>query len=312
VQSPWSILDVFVHTSIAEAPPASDSWVLAAGVGMILCAAAAFVRHARWESMLLLPGLALVLGFSVSLLSHVETYRALHGFIPIAPFMIIAPYAWRESSREGRSYVLVLMMTVAAVCCLASMLAVSTTYLDVGRLAVGLEWGQRYMLTLNAVAGAITVVADQLYWRSPRPLWLRRVFVGAVALMVLTAVGFEVRGNAMLYRTRERLTVWENVMRAEAPIVTDIWWLPASFAVLFTEHEMYYVYHRRDVADWMSVAVPQGVTRFTFVGSYPANADDLGIDRRQLSSARSNNVDGLFLTRFELRDTAESPAHADD
>lgn len=312
VQSPWSILDVFVHTSISEAPPASDAWVLTAAAGMLLCLAAAFVRRVRWESVLLLPGLVLVLAFSVSLLTEGETYRALHGFVPIAPFMIVAPYAWTESRREGRSYVLVLMATLAAAGCVISMLAISTIYLEVGRLAVGLEWGQRYLLTFYAVVAVLAVVAVQLYWRSPRPLWLRRAFAGAVALMVLAAVGFQIRGNTMLYRTRVRLSVWDTVMQPEAPIVTDVWWLPASFAVLYTEKEMYYVHPRSAVAGWMTRAAPRGVERFTFVSFEPVDAADLGIEDVGADMSQTNNVHGLYMTRFVLKDPAERAAQPSD
>lgn len=306
LQSPWSILDVFVHTSINEAPLASDAFVLAAGLGMLLCIGAAFVRRVQWESLLLLPGLVLVLAFSLSLLSVGETYRALHGFVPIAPFMIVAPYAWSESRREGRSYVLVLMSTLVAVGCFVSLLAISTIYIEFGRLEVGLEWGQRYMLTLYAVAAALTVPAVQLYWSSSRPLWLRRVFVAAVALMMLAAFAFQVRGNLMLYRTRVRLEVWEKAMQPEAAIVTDVWWLPASFAVLYTEQEMYYVHRREDVAGWLAAAKPRGVDRFTFVSFSPADAQSLGIQATGVEAVQANNVDGLFMTRFVLSASGES------
>jgi hypothetical protein len=220
--------------------------------------------------------------------------------VPIAPFVVVAPYAWTESRRQGRGYVLVVMMTLAAVCCLASMLAISTIYIEIGRLAVGIEWGQRYMLTLYAVAAALTVIAVQLYWRSARPLWLRRLFVGVVGLMVLIAVAFEIRGNAMLYATRVRLTAWEEAMQQEGPIVTDVWWLPASFAILYTEHEMYYVYGRADVARWIDIAAPRGIRGFTFVGFEPVDAREFETQNVRLASRQPKNVDGLILTRFTL------------
>lgn len=310
VQSPWSILDVFVHTSISEAPPASDAWVLTAGVGILLCIAAAFVRRVRWESALLFAGFGLVFAFSVSLLCVGETYRALHGLVPVAPFMVVAPYAWSGSRRGGRSYALVLIALFAALYCLASMVAISATYLENGRLAVGIEWGQRYMLTLYAVTGVLTVVAVQLHWRSSRPLWLRRAFVAGVAAMVLTAVAFEVRGNGMLYLTRVRLAVWERAMQQEGPIVTDVWWLPASFAVFYTEHEMYYVRRRGDVAGWIAAAARHGVKEFTFVGFAPAESKEFGAAGVRLVS--QNNVSGLFLARFVSSDAGGPFLHAPD
>jgi hypothetical protein len=299
-QSPWSILDVFVHTSISEAPFASDAWVLAAAAGIVLCVAAAFMRRVRWEAALLLPGVALVSAFSLSLLCAGETYRALHGFVPIAPFVVVAPYAWSGSREAGRSYVLSLLWILAGVHCVTSLLAISTSYIEIGRLAVGIEWGQRYMLTLYVVMAVLAAPAVTQYWRSPRPLWLRRIFVGAVSFMALTAVAFQIRGNAMLYLTRVRLAVWEYAMRGEGPIVTDVWWLPAGFAVFYTEHEVYYVYRRADVGRWAERAAPRGVHGFTFVSFFPAFPEEFGDDRIQPGAKQARVVDGMFLTRFVL------------
>jgi hypothetical protein len=299
------LLDLFVHISIDEAPAVSDVWVAAAGIGVLLCIAAPFGRTVRSEIGLLLPGLALVLGFSISVLCISERYRALHGFVPIAPFIVLAPYAWTESKREGRSYALRVLMTVFAVGLVANVLAISTIYLEGGRLAVAIEWGQRYMLTLYPIAAVLAVIAAQLYWRSPRPPWLRGVFVGAMSLMALVAVGFQIRGNLMLYDTRTQLTVLETAMRREGPIVTDVWWLPAAFAILYTEHEMYFVRERDDVAHWLAAAAPLGMREFTFVSLTPLRAGDLGTKAIRRSATQPPPVIGAVLTRFELKNPIE-------
>lgn len=304
--SPWSILDVFVHTSISEAPPASDAWVLAAGVGIALCLIAAFVRNVRLESALLLPGLGLLLAFSVSLLIVPEVYRALHGFIPVAPFVVLAPYAYGRSDHHARSYTLVFLSILAAVYPLAAMLGISTIYLEVGRLAVGIEWGQRYLLTLYVIAAVLSVVGVQAYWYSIRPLWMRRTFVAAFTLLVATAVAFQIRGNEMLYSTRVRLASWEDAMRKQGPLVTTVWWLPASFAVLFTEHEMYYVIRREDVADWAVKAASRGIREFTFVTFEPVSVANFGTERVRLAPRQPQPVEGLHLVRFVLQPADES------
>ncbi len=305
LQSPWSLLDLFVHISIDEAPRVSDALVAAAGAGVLLCLAAAFSHSSRRERALLLPGLALVLAFSISVLCIGTRYRALHGFVPIAPFIVVAPYAWTASRREDRSGVLRLLVTVFAVGCAANVVAISTIYLKAGRLAVAIEWGQRYMLTLYPIAAVLAVVAIQVYWRSPRPRWLRWLFVAAVSSMALVGVGFQIRGNLMLYNTRVQLTALEAAMRREGPLVTDVWWLPAAFAVFYSEHEMYYVRAPIDVAHWVAVAAPLGIRGFTFVSLAPVKAGDLGTKAIRRSADQPHPVQGAVLTRFELKNPIE-------
>jgi hypothetical protein len=297
--SPWSILDVFIHIAIHEAPPVSDAWVLAAGIGVVLCLIAAFVRNVSLEGILLVAGFGLVSAFSISLLTFPEVYRALHGFIPVAPFVVVAPYAWHQADGESRRDVLAFLLVLAAIYPVIGMLAISTIYLEAGRLAVAMEWGQRYLLTLYALAGVLAVVAVRSHWRSARPLWLRRLFAGGFALLVATAFALEIRGNGMLYFTRVRLASWEDVMRREGPLVTDVWWLPASFAVLYTEHEMYYV-GRQHMGGWASRAVSHGVRGFTFVGVKPIDVRQFRSDSIRTAPTQPPPLDGLYAERFVI------------
>jgi hypothetical protein len=304
-ESQWTFLDIFIHrSSVGEAPKMDESWVVAAGIGVLLCIAAAFARRAAVEAMLLVAGAGVLLAFSLSLLTISESYRGLHGVIPIAPFVVLAAYAWTGSRGERRTHALIVLVTVAIAYAAIGTLAISTMYIKDGRLAVGLEWGQRYLLMLYPIPALLCMVGAAWHWRSARPLWLRRVFAAIVALMVLVGVGFQARGQWMLNDTRTRLTLWEEAMRVEGPIVTDVWWLPAAFAVFYTEHEMYYVSQRKQVADWAKRATLAGLRGFTFVGFKPIDVAQFRSDALRLAPLQPSSVDGLYLTRLLIEDPA--------
>jgi hypothetical protein len=306
-ESPWAFPDIFIHRSlVAEAPKASEEWVVAASVGALLCLAAAFTRRAVVEGTLLVVGGGLLVAFSLSLLTTSESYRTLHGVIPIAPFVVLAGYAWSGSRVEGRSHALTVLSAIALAYALLGTLAISTMYLERGRLMVALEWGQRYLLMLYPIAALLSVVGAARHWRSARPLWLRRAFATVFAAMVLVGGGFQVRGQWMLNDTRTGLSRWEEAMRIEGPIVTDVWWLPAAFAVLYTEHEMYYVSKRTQVAEWAERAAAVGLSGFTFVGFKPVEVEQFGSEALQLAPLQPTPVDGMYLTRLLIEDMPSS------
>jgi hypothetical protein len=116
--------------------------------------------------------------------------------------------------------------------------------------------------------------------------------------MMIVGIGLEIRGLTMLYNTRQGLSKWERALRAEGPIVTDVWWLPSAVAVLFTEDEMFFVSRRADTARWVELAAVQGVSRFTFASLKPVEAREFGT--RGVRRIAERSVDGLHLTSFVL------------
>jgi hypothetical protein len=303
--SPWSIVDTLIHTPINEALRVSDGWVVAALFGVVLCQVAPFVRRPVAEGVLLLSGLALVLAFSLTLLLEWTSYRAMHGLVPIAPFVVVWTYAWVAARRSEGAGALRFLTILVVAYLLIGMFAIAATYVEMGRLDVGIEWGQRYLLTLYPILAVLSVLAAYHYWESDRPVWLRKSFVAAVALMTIVAVGFQMRGIGMLYNTRTRLAVWDEALRQEGPIVTDLWWLPSALAALFTEHEVYYVIKRSDVAAWVTAASKHRLRGFTFVSHKPVEPEDLPGAAVRRTTTKPVEIDGLALTRFRMTEDGD-------
>jgi hypothetical protein len=298
--SPWLFVETLIHTSVNEAAPIDDIWVEAALLGVVLCGAAAFTRPPALEAVLFFAGAALLLSLSVPLLLQWNMYRAVHGVVPVAPFVAVWLYAWAGSAREQRGYAVIFLTVLLAVYLLGVIFAIGATYVEAGKLGVGIEWGQRYALTFYPLATVLCVVAVRRHWESARPAWLRRGFATAVALMVLVALGFQLRGLGMLYNSRMRLAGWEQVLRQEGPVVTDVWWLPAALAVFFTEHELYYVYHREHVADWVEAARERGIRGFTFVSTKPVKPKDLPEAAVLLTAVEPADLGDIVLTRLVI------------
>ncbi len=295
--APGSLVEVFIHSPISEGPAISDAIAITAGIAVLLCFVAAFVKSARAEAVFVLPGCAALLAFSLFLLCTAQSYRSLHGLFPVAPFLILWPYALRHAWRE-RSHILLALTNVSLFHFATGLVAISMSYISGGKLEVGMEWGQRYLLILYPVLAIATLVSLRTYQRSERPQWLRRAFTAAVAAMMIVGVGLEIRGLTMLYNTRQGLSKWERALRAEGPIVTDVWWLPSAVAVLFTEHEMFFVSGRADTARWVELAAVHGVSHFTFASLKPVAAREFGT--RGVRRIAERAVDGLHLTSFIL------------
>jgi hypothetical protein len=177
-----------------------------------------------------------------------------------------------------------------------------------GGLLSGLEWGQRYLLTLYPVLTILSVLALQAYRESRRPGLLKAIFTLAVSAMMLIGVQQEVRGITMLRANREKFAVWDRALRSDEPIITDLWWLPTTLAPLFLSKAMSCVYTSAELAEWVRLAAAQEISGFTFVSLAPVQDAMLtnAAVRRVPQGARS--VWGLYLTRFDLAATGKLPA----
>src|SRR5579862_3445041 len=183
---PGSLAEVFVHSSVSEGAVLMPVFPALGLVAMAACCAAAFMKSPRVEAALLIPGCAVVLGLSLYLLCTVQPYRSLHGVFPIAPFLVVWPYALREAWRR-RDHAMLTVTNVGLFGLLTGFAAIAVWYVSNGRLTVGLEWGQRYLfvvyplLTIAALAGLRIHQASD----SERPAWLRRAFIFLVAAMMI-------------------------------------------------------------------------------------------------------------------------------
>jgi hypothetical protein len=300
---PWSLVSVFVETARDEAPLTPTSWAWAVLIAIACCSLAACVASTRLEAALILPGLVGMLAFGLDRASVAQPYRALHGLFPVAPFTVLWLYSLAPARSNAR------LRRLASVTVLYVALAYVVIFLfrtnRFGGIVNGLEWGPRYLLVAYPLLAILSIAAVDHYRRSARPPWLR-VSVSALAAMLIV-VGFqlEMRGLAMLRANRQVLASWNDALRSEDAVVTDVWWLSAALAPLSVSKPFYFVGQRDEVADWTAAT---GATRFTFAATGPVADEELGVGGLRRSAAGSRTIHGLHLVRFEPRQPLEGGA----
>lgn len=302
LRMPNGLVELVINNSESEGPQVHRVFARLTFAAACLVVVAAFERRARIEAVLVFPALAVVLAFSTWLVLLSQPYRAMHSIVPVAPYVVVAPYAVAQAWRERRRPQLMLSL-LATVYLVLGIAAVLIFYLRGGGLATTLEWGQRYVLTLYPLLAILALYAVGLYWRSSRSLAQRLLFVVLVGAMIGVGIRQEFRGLKMLHENRTILAAWDSALRARGPVVTDVWWLPAAVADLFTTRDMFVIEDRAALGDWIDVARRGRVRRFTFaslgkpfeVASWPE-----GIQRYQIIE-----VQGLHLARIAL--SADAP-----
>ena len=261
---------------------------------------APFLSSMRIEAAAVAPALLIVLAYSASVAFLGQRYRSLHGIFLVAPFTVVAFYALPEAWRR-RDAALLALSSFAALYLVIGCAAIFVFYVDAeGGLLTGLEWGQRYVLALYPVLTVLSVVALYMYQQSNRPVWLKRYFMVMVSAMMMIGVQQEVRGSTMLRFNREEFALWDRALRTDGPLVTDLWWLPATVAPLFLTKEMSYVQGPTELAEWVSLAAAQGIRRFTFVSFVPIGNGQLVDAGVRRVPQESRSVFGLHLTQFDV------------
>lgn len=305
---PRSIVSVFINTGRDEGPAASPAWVILACIAVGVCFVAPFVTPPRAEAAVIVPALAVTLAFGASAVFLYHPYRALHGIFPVAPFMVIWLYALPDGWRQ-RDPTLLMLAGFAVLYLIIGCAAIFIFYVDAeGGLLTGLEWGQRYLLTLYPILTILSVVALDGYWQSTRSARLKTAVTILVSALMLIGIQQEIRGLSMLRSNRQVFAAWDRALRTEGPIVTDLWWLPTALAPLFLAHEMSYVASRTDLTDWVRLAAAQEIPGFTFVSLAPVQNGPLGRAGVPLMPRDSRSVFGLYLTRFDLAPPLNPPA----
>jgi hypothetical protein len=301
---PTSLVDVLVGSSTSQGPTIADGWAIAAAVAVGATLVAACARRVWMEAALILPALLLINTVTLTVALSPEEYRAMHGLFLVTPFAVLWPYAlrgaWRRRDRHGGTLGCLAMFYL-----LFGFTAIFLTYVDNGRLAVSLEWGQRYLLTVYPILTVLGLVAVRDYWESGRPVWLRSAVCSIALVLALLSVGMEARGLSMLGKTRRTLATWEHALQGHNPIVTDRWWLPGALAPMYEHHPMFYVPTWRNLVEWMPLAEAQGIRQFTFAGSTAGEEGYVGSYLVRRVSQEPQVGKGLILSRFEF---ARDPA----
>jgi hypothetical protein len=251
-----------MHSGHTLGPSLEPGWAELAFLSLAVLACTGFLRGNRVEVLAVFPALVAITAFSAWIALAAEPYRAVHSLVPIAPYLVIALVTRGEQLRQPPMRLLALL---SALYLLFGVGAVLAFYLGPSGLITTLEWGPRYILTLYPLAAILAVLAVSEYWRTTNSRPRRIALILIFAAMVVVGVQFQVRGVKMLYATRHSLAELDRTLRAQPPIVTDAWWLPALVADLATTSDMFFVYDSAALDDWLAQARRNGVRQFTFV-----------------------------------------------
>jgi len=298
---PQAMVEVFIHSE-KLGPPAGVAWSTMAIIAVLLALVAPLIRSVRAQTVMVVAASSLMLTCSMALIVTGEPYRALHGLFPVAPFLIVWSLALRHTWRQPNTSLLALG-TATWVYLLLAFVALELTYIHHGLLSVGMEWGQRYLLTAYPMLTVLALVGIRALRASSRSAWLRTVSVTLFALLAAAGVCLEVRGQVMLYGTRSLMAQWDQAMRSEGPILTTIPWLAPTVADLFLTHEMFFT-RPPGVARWVELARQHGIAAFTLAEEEPLTDEELGVLGvpwlHRASEGTRTVTGGLHLTRFRI------------
>jgi hypothetical protein len=272
------------------------------GAGLIVfgaAAAAPFIRPPPVQAAVGLAALFLALDFSLLLGLLPQPYISLHGFLPVAPFVVLAAWAFPDAWRTQRPDRLALTAAAATYLLLGTALLFTFTIRDDGSYLTGLEWGNRNLLTLYPLATVLAFGGLQA-WRAQSDRALRRVVTAIALALLLCGVQMQARGLWVLYSGRQLVATWEAALRNDAPVVTDVWWLPAAMAPFFATHPMHCVADRADLETWLASAHARGVDEFTLASFVPVAAGPVGNGELMLQDVEQAQISGLHVTRYRV------------
>jgi hypothetical protein len=270
-----SLLDFVVRASVLLSPIPSrltEAWfdlgvelgpALGTGlarlgtVGALVALAAAVLRE-PFRGWAVAAGGGLVLVPSVWVLCSPEPYRAIHALILPAPYLVLVALLLRPPPAARRSAAVLLGLIIVLYLALGTALAMT-------KMVGGLEWGNRYLLPLTALGAVAASVGAVTYGRRDgerRP----RLAVVLVAVACLATGGlYQVRGARELFISKQGLdTCRLEVIEADGPVVTDLYWMPAALAETFTERPIFTLSHRDDLGRWVG-RIGNRVNRFLLI-----------------------------------------------
>ena len=270
-----SLLDFVVRASVLLSPIPSrltEAWFdlgvelgPALGTGMArlgtvgaLVALAAAVLREPFRGWTVAAGGGLVLVPSVWVLCSPEPYRAIHALILPAPYLVLVALLLRPPPAARRSAAVLLGLIMVLYLALGTALAMT-------KMVGGLEWGNRYLLPLTALGAVAASVGAVTYGRRDgerRP----RLAVVLVAVACLATGGlYQVRGARELFISKQGLdTCRLEVIEADGPVVTDLYWMPAALAETFAERPIFTLSHRDDLGRWVG-RIGNRVNRFLLI-----------------------------------------------
>jgi hypothetical protein len=294
---------VLVDAPGNQAPVIPDLWRYAVLLACVAALSAPALRSPRAAAITLLAALVVVLEFSAYLVVLPEAYVSLHGFLPVAPFIVLAGGAFPSVWRARRHAQLAIAVTAAVYACLVCAVIFVFLVKPEGETPVGLEWGSRYLFTLYPIGALLALAGVRELRRTAASAPLRAALTGAAAALLVCGVLLEGRGVWTLVQSRRLVATWQAALRDGPPVVTDVWWLPANMAPLFISHEMHCV-RPGELGEWLPLAVRSGVHEFTYANFRGLDTDAIARVGVAVSSEGMREVSGLRLTRIRIAPAA--------
>lgn len=233
-----------------------SGWTIAAGSSVALCLFSSILcRRFRLTVWIIGAGTAALCAWTA--VTEPGRFRAVHGLWITLPWLVAVTLPAGGDKTPGRR----LFMRF---CAAYFVLFVLVTLL-LGKPTGGLEWGLRYGLPLYVFLGIAAAVSFRRFIAYDAGRMRRPVTVVVIALM-LAGAAMNMRGVHELYTTKRELqTVRAHILRFDAPVVTDRWWLAAALAPLFVRHEMYTLSDEAPLETWLDLAADR-VPAFLFIG----------------------------------------------
>jgi hypothetical protein len=297
---PPSLGGILVAPYWQGGPLFTDVGVRVGLMALVACSIAPWFRRVWVEAPLTILGLTAFALYTGLVVSSPERHRALHGIFPSAPFMILVAHGLREAFLQRTSKSL-LLSAISLAYLVTGIIGFGLVHVGVGpRTALGLAWGQRYLLLIYPLLTILGLVGLRAYWRSHRPRGVRVAVVGLAIALIGIGVAVELRGLDESRRTRTVLAKWQRALEADRAILTDVWWLPAALAEFYTRKPVFVVDERAEVAEWIERAAGTGVSSFTFASLSPVHLNEFGKSRRKVLRRSARAVDGLYLTKVSF------------
>jgi hypothetical protein len=301
-----SLVRIFIGPPNASGTFTIATWQLGLPA---LCAAviAPFVRSKRWEAVLILGSLAMLLQLSLVMMLSSQPYLAEQGALAVAPYMVVASYVWPEARRRRDHRLQFLVIALALYAIIGFVALFSSRIGDDGAYLIGLDGAVRYLLMLYPLGAVLAVIGVAVFRASDRPPALKSTFTILVVAMMLVSLQYQYRGVRMLASKRQVLKAWEQALGEQDRVVTDVWWLPAVLGPFFTSHEMYCIREPAELSAWLAIAGSRGVTAFTLASAVPLQNNHFGLIPLTSISPEHREVQGLHLYRFNVPAQASAP-----
>ncbi|MGD9781038.1 MAG: hypothetical protein AB7V14_02675 [Kiritimatiellia bacterium] len=238
-------------------------WVALTGVA---ACGASVAAPMRWRRGMVLIGAVLASAATAWLAFTPERHRALNSLVlpaPLALWALLPSAGGASGIRRWLGWTVVFFVGALCVVVPAAVLEQSHG---------GLEWGSRYALVAIVLANLLGMAAALETRSAPQvSKSMKRAVMLVAGWLILLGAASAFRGVLELRQTRRDLLALQQALeRAEAPVVTDAWWLGASLAPFAANHEVFTLSAQHPFSEWLD-RVGSRRPCFTFAGFHVPN-----------------------------------------